>query len=77
MGHKVRVNQANPMELQELPGVGPAQADAIVKFRAAHGPITEREQLSSLLGGWSAPDSVWERVDFDPADDTAPEAPGA
>ncbi len=40
MSTKVRVNLANPLELLELPGVGPREAEAILKFRAEHGPIT-------------------------------------
>jgi len=74
---KVRVNLANALELQELPGVGARQAKAIVKFRAEHGPIRDERQLTSILGGLSLPESLSERADFSPSDSTAPEAPGA
>jgi competence ComEA-like helix-hairpin-helix protein len=74
---KVRVNLANALELQELPGVGARQAEAIVKFRAEHGPIRDERQLASILGGLSLPESLSERADFSPSDSTAPEAPGA
>ena len=74
---KVRVNLANALELQELPGVGARQAEAIVKFRAEHGPIRDEHQLASILGGLPLPESLSERADFSPADSTAPEAPGA
>ena len=74
---KVRVNLANALELQELPGVGARQAEAIVKFRAEHGPIQDERQLASILGGLSLPASLSERADFSPSDSTAPEAPGA
>ena len=74
---KVRVNLANALELQELPGVGARQAEAIVKFRADHGPIRDERQLTSILGGLSLPESLSERADFSPSDSTAPEAPGA
>jgi competence protein ComEA len=74
---KVRVNLANALELQELPGVGARQAEAIVKFRAEHGPIRDERQLTSILGGLSLPESLSERADFSPSDSTAPEAPGA
>jgi DNA uptake protein ComE-like DNA-binding protein len=34
----VRINLANAQELLELPGLGRAQVEAIVRFRAEHGP---------------------------------------
>ena len=77
MSNKVRVNLANTLELQELPGVGVREAEAIVKFRAEHGPILDARQLASILGGRTATESFSERVDFAPSDSTAPEAPGA
>jgi competence protein ComEA len=77
MPTKVRVNLANSAELLELPGVGPQDADAIVKFRAEHGPIVDEHQLASILGGRLAPEALSEIADFSPADATAPEAPGA
>src|SRR5262245_36871744 len=77
MPHRVRVNLANPSELLELPGIGPEQARAIVAFRAEHGPITDARQLASILRAWPIADAMWSRVEFDPADSTAPEAPGA
>ena len=77
MLNKVRVNLANPAELLELPGIGPEQAGAILKFRAEHGPIRDPSELTKILGAWSITPAIWERVDFDPAYNTAPEAPGA
>jgi competence ComEA-like helix-hairpin-helix protein len=77
MPTKVRVNLANRLELQELPGVGPREADAIVKFRSEHGPIHDERQLASILGGQPTAESLSARADFSPADATAPEAPGA
>jgi competence ComEA-like helix-hairpin-helix protein len=77
MPHTVRVNLANAAELLELPGIGPEQAQAIVEFRAAHGPIQDAGQLKEILRSWPVADTVWERVDFAPAEATAPEAPGA
>ena len=74
---KVRVNLANPLELLEVPGLGSAQAEAIVRFRAEHGPIRDAEQLGRVLGGWPEVEAVREWLDFSPADATAPEAPGA
>jgi competence ComEA-like helix-hairpin-helix protein len=77
MDQKVRINTANPQELLELPGLRPHEADAIVRFRAEHGPIADAEQLSRVLGGREIEDSARQRLDFDPANQTAPEAPGA
>jgi hypothetical protein len=77
MPHTVRVNLVNPDELLELPGVGPEQARAILEFRAKHGPIQDAGQLAEILRPWPVAEAIWERVDFAPSGDTAPEAPGA
>lgn len=77
MSHKVRINLANPAELLELPGLGPERARAIIKFRAEHGPIMDTRQLERILGGWPVPEALAAQIDFDPAETTAPEAPGA
>jgi helix-hairpin-helix protein len=77
MTSRVRINLANPMELLELPGISPQQAMAIVKFRAEHGPIRDAAELARILRGWRRSDAALERLDFDPADSTAPESPGA
>jgi DNA uptake protein ComE-like DNA-binding protein len=77
MPHKVRVNTANPQELLEVPGLRPDEADAFVRFRAEHGPIANAEQLSRVLGGKEIDAAARQQMDFDPANQTAPEAPGA
>jgi hypothetical protein len=76
MTDRVRVNMANPAELHEL-GIGEAEVDAILRFRREHGPITDQRQLDALLGGQPLPIAAANRLDFSPADMTAPEAPGA
>lgn len=76
MANKVRINLANQMELQELPGVGPTEAEIIVRFRVEHGPITDLPQLAVILGAHLA-EAVSLNVSFAPAEATAPEAPGA
>ena len=76
MSHKVRVNTANPQELLELPGLRPDEAEAIIRYRAEHGPIADAAQLSHVLGGKELGAAAQE-IDFDPANQTAPEAPGA
>jgi hypothetical protein len=77
MRNRVRVNLANPAELLELPGIGPEQARAILRFRTDHGPIENANQLAAILHAWPVADALWDRVAFDPAESTAPEAPGA
>lgn len=73
---KVRVNLANPQELLEIPGLDPQQANAIIRFRAEHGPILDVAQLGRVLG-ITLSEAVRDRLDFDPAEVTAPEAPGS
>jgi competence protein ComEA len=74
---KIRVNLANAQELREIPGIGPEQAEAIVKFRTAHGPIADAAHLAEVVGARPLAEPNWEqKVDFDPASQTAPEAPG-
>ncbi len=46
MLNKTRINLANPAELLELPGIGPEQARAILRFRAEHGPIHGPQRAS-------------------------------
>jgi hypothetical protein len=77
MPSRVRVNLVNPAELLELPGIGPEQAQAILDFRVEHGPIRDAGQLATILRAWPVAEAIWERVDFDPSESTAPEAPGA
>src|SRR5258705_10261519 len=50
MPNRVRINLVNPAELLELPGIGPEQAGAILRFRAEHGPIKDPEDLVKILG---------------------------
>ena len=75
--NKTRINIANPQELLEIPGIDPTSRDAIVRHRSDHGPIRSASELARVLGRGTA-DAAWaSEIDFDPADDTAPEAPGA
>jgi DNA uptake protein ComE-like DNA-binding protein len=77
MPNPVRINLANPQELMELPGIDRAQVDAILRFRAEHGPILDVAQLSGILGSGRLDQALLEKINFAPSDDTAPEAPGA
>ena len=70
MATKVRVNLASEQELLELPGLGPAQAAAIVSS-PEHGPIRTRPSATILRGFRLA--ELARGSDFSPRS-TAPEA---
>jgi competence ComEA-like helix-hairpin-helix protein len=46
----VDVNAGGPAELERLPGVGPARAAAIVRFREIHGRFGSVEELGGVPG---------------------------
>ena len=74
---KTRINLANPQELLEIPGLRQADSDAIVRHRVAHGPIGDAAELRNILGRETVTPALLEHIDFQPADATAAEAPGA
>jgi competence protein ComEA len=47
---RVRINQAGPAELEQLPGVGPVLARRIFEYREAHGPFRTIEDLLGVPG---------------------------
>ncbi|UCZ54466.1 helix-hairpin-helix domain-containing protein [Bacillus shivajii] len=47
---KVRINRASKEELTNLPGIGPAKAEAIITYREEHGPFEQVEDLSQVSG---------------------------
>lgn len=47
---KIDINKATASELEELPGVGPATAEKIVKDREANGPFRAPEDLMRVPG---------------------------
>ncbi|MDK7750135.1 helix-hairpin-helix domain-containing protein [Brevibacterium sp. UMB10442] len=47
---KINVNTASEKELQELPGVGPATSEAIIKHREENGRFETIEQLDDVPG---------------------------
>jgi competence protein ComEA len=49
-GGLVNLNQASAQELDELPGIGPALAAAIVDWRTEHGPFAAVGDLESVPG---------------------------
>jgi len=46
----VNINAADAAELETLPGIGPAKAEAIIDFRQQNGPFTSAEELAQVNG---------------------------
>lgn len=46
----VNVNAAGATELAQLPGIGPATAEAIVEHRRTHGPFASHDALLDVPG---------------------------
>ncbi len=74
---RTRINLANPLELLEIPGIDQAKAEAILRHRVEHGPIRDTAELTTILGPGGVTGVTLAHIAFEPADDTAPEAPGA
>jgi competence protein ComEA len=49
-GGKLDVNRATRGELEQIPGVGPSLAGAIVEARGARGPFSTLEELDDVPG---------------------------
>ncbi|WP_414433279.1 ComEA family DNA-binding protein [Alcanivorax sp. IL2] len=48
--NRIDLNTADVTQLQELKGVGPKTAQAIVKWRDSQGPFTNVDQLLAIKG---------------------------
>lgn len=48
--NRININTAQPDALDELPGIGPALADAIVEYRAEHGSFASVDELARVPG---------------------------
>ncbi len=49
-GEPIDLNTASAAELEDLPGVGPATAAAIVAYRTEHGPFSAVDELEEVPG---------------------------
>jgi competence protein ComEA len=46
--HKVNLNNANALELRQVPGIGAAHVEAIMQYRREHGPIHDLNEIDDL-----------------------------
>lgn len=62
----VHINSATAEELQTLPGIGPALAEAIITYRDENGPFTSIEQLDEVPGiGPAKLDAIRDQIVID------------
>lgn len=47
---RIDLNSATAEELDSLPGIGPALAEAIIEYRTAHGPFGSVDELARVPG---------------------------
>jgi competence protein ComEA len=48
--NRLAINQATAAQLDSLPGIGPARAAAIVRYRREHGPFASLADLGHVPG---------------------------
>lgn len=47
---KISLNQADALELEEVPGIGPVKAELIIKYRQSHGSFSDINDLKNISG---------------------------
>lgn len=50
IGEKININTAGEEELEQLPGIGPALAKAVVEYRQANGNFKETSEIMNVSG---------------------------
>lgn len=48
--HPINLNTASALELQQVPGIGPATADKILQMRKSYGPFKSVDDLRAIKG---------------------------
>jgi competence protein ComEA len=62
----VNINTAGQRELEALPGIGPAKAEAILKYRGENGPFLRVDDLAKVNGiGQKTLDSIRELIEVE------------
>ncbi|MEL6343364.1 MAG: ComEA family DNA-binding protein [Myxococcota bacterium] len=70
---RVDINTADVRGLEELPGIGPAKAEAIIGYRNTFGPFTDCQDLIAVDGiGPATISTVREHCTTGPSSDTLP-----
>jgi len=47
---KLNINTATQADLEKLPGIGPALAERIIKYREEHGPFKTIDEIQNVKG---------------------------
>jgi competence protein ComEA len=47
---KININNADESQLQEIPGIGPAKASAIIEYRESNGSFNTIEDIKNITG---------------------------
>jgi competence protein ComEA len=47
---KININKADETQLQEIPGIGPAKASAIIEYRESNGSFNTIEDIKNITG---------------------------
>jgi competence protein ComEA len=47
---KININKANETQLQEIPGIGPAKASAIIEYRELNGSFKSIDDIKNITG---------------------------
>lgn len=60
----VNINTASQQDLETLPGIGPAKAEAIIKYREEHGSFHQVDDLTKVNGiGQKTIDSIRDSIE--------------